>query len=263
MPDSNSIRNRNTGIRNTYRLSLKELKEILRDRRTILTLVAMPLLIYPLLSILLQKFYLTSAKTTNQLTYTYVLEPQFVDSNGKPLKGGDDEIPEIDDEKLVDDFIAQYINLGEAYAFPELAFPPEQLLKPLEDEGSIDPRFVGEFEHRYFEDNRIRLMEPDETLEELVESGKVDCGIRIFRAVRRPSRIEIVQLKSGVSAKAADYLRKRVDLTNAIMSRLQIARANAFWLGREYRTTSLNGTGDCHQNQNQLHQVFQCPAWCH
>lgn len=37
------------------RLCLKELREILRDRRTIITLVLMPLLVYPLLSILFNK----------------------------------------------------------------------------------------------------------------------------------------------------------------------------------------------------------------
>ena len=43
------------------RLVRKELFEILRDRRTILTLVAMPLLLYPLLSIAFQQFFLASA----------------------------------------------------------------------------------------------------------------------------------------------------------------------------------------------------------
>ena len=42
------------------RLVLKELREILRDRRTIITLVVMPLLIYPLLAIVFQRFLLTS-----------------------------------------------------------------------------------------------------------------------------------------------------------------------------------------------------------
>ena len=37
------------------RFCLKELREILRDRRTIVTLVLMPLLVYPLLSILFNK----------------------------------------------------------------------------------------------------------------------------------------------------------------------------------------------------------------
>lgn len=42
------------------RLVLKELREILRDRRTIITLVVMPLLIYPLLAVAFQRFLFTS-----------------------------------------------------------------------------------------------------------------------------------------------------------------------------------------------------------
>jgi sodium transport system permease protein len=42
------------------RLCLKEWRETLRDRRTIVTLVLMPLLVYPLLSIIFQRFLLTS-----------------------------------------------------------------------------------------------------------------------------------------------------------------------------------------------------------
>jgi ABC-2 type transport system permease protein/sodium transport system permease protein len=43
-----------------WRLVVKELREILRDRRTIITLVVMPILIYPLLAIVFQRFLLTS-----------------------------------------------------------------------------------------------------------------------------------------------------------------------------------------------------------
>ncbi len=42
------------------RLCVKELRESLRDRRTIITLVLMPLLVYPLLSLILQRVLLTS-----------------------------------------------------------------------------------------------------------------------------------------------------------------------------------------------------------
>jgi ABC-2 type transport system permease protein/sodium transport system permease protein len=42
------------------RLTLKELREILRDRRTIVTLVVMPLLLYPLLALVFQRFLITS-----------------------------------------------------------------------------------------------------------------------------------------------------------------------------------------------------------
>ncbi|MEO8271341.1 MAG: hypothetical protein ABI557_16585, partial [Aureliella sp.] len=45
------------------RLCLKELRESLRDRRTIVTLVLMPLLVYPLLSLVLNRVLLTGANT--------------------------------------------------------------------------------------------------------------------------------------------------------------------------------------------------------
>ena len=51
------------------RLVLKELREILRDRRTIITLVVMPLLIYPLLAIAFQRFLLTSLSVHEEASY--------------------------------------------------------------------------------------------------------------------------------------------------------------------------------------------------
>jgi len=50
------------------RLCRKELRETLRDRRTILTLVMMPLLLYPLLSMTLQRF-LFSARVGGETVY--------------------------------------------------------------------------------------------------------------------------------------------------------------------------------------------------
>ncbi|MEO8498154.1 MAG: ABC transporter permease subunit, partial [Planctomycetota bacterium] len=49
------------------RLCIKELREILRDRRTIVTLVFMPLLVYPLLSMAFQKFALSSLSSLSEV----------------------------------------------------------------------------------------------------------------------------------------------------------------------------------------------------
>ncbi len=57
-----------------YRLCLKELRESLRDRRTIVTLVLMPLLVYPLLSMILQRLLLTAATSTDVPTLSIGLE---------------------------------------------------------------------------------------------------------------------------------------------------------------------------------------------
>lgn len=51
------------------RLVVKELREILRDRRTIITLVVMPILIYPLLAVVFQRFLLTSISVHQEVEY--------------------------------------------------------------------------------------------------------------------------------------------------------------------------------------------------
>jgi ABC-2 type transport system permease protein/sodium transport system permease protein len=53
------------------RLALKELRETLRDRRTIITLVVMPLVLYPILALVFHRFLLTSL--TNQGDVEYVV----------------------------------------------------------------------------------------------------------------------------------------------------------------------------------------------
>lgn len=53
----------------TSRLAIKELREIMRDRRTIMTLVLMPLLVYPLLGVTVQKFLLSNLQQQKSLVY--------------------------------------------------------------------------------------------------------------------------------------------------------------------------------------------------
>ncbi len=60
------------------RLSLKELRETLRDRRTIITLVVMPLVLYPILALVFQRFLLTSL--TGMGTVEYVIGVDSVQS---------------------------------------------------------------------------------------------------------------------------------------------------------------------------------------
>lgn len=55
-----------SGLRRLARLARKELRETLRDRRTIITLVVMPVLVYPLLSIIFHQFLLSGTGATGQ-----------------------------------------------------------------------------------------------------------------------------------------------------------------------------------------------------
>lgn len=59
-----------------YRLCLKELRESLRDRRTIITLVLMPLLVYPLLSMILQRLLLSTATSPQTPTLRIGIEDE-------------------------------------------------------------------------------------------------------------------------------------------------------------------------------------------
>lgn len=52
-----------------FRMAQKELREILRDRRTIITLIGMPLLIYPLLGVAFQKLLVTQATSKSRTEY--------------------------------------------------------------------------------------------------------------------------------------------------------------------------------------------------
>ena len=67
-----------TGMRRMFRLAKKELIEILRDRRTIITLVMMPLLLYPLIGITVQKFLLTTLADAAKQTYRIGVEKNSV-----------------------------------------------------------------------------------------------------------------------------------------------------------------------------------------
>ncbi len=60
-----TVRRMHTG--RLWRLCLKELRETLRDRRTILTLIIMPLLTYPMLSILFQSFLMSTFSSSRAM----------------------------------------------------------------------------------------------------------------------------------------------------------------------------------------------------
>lgn len=62
--------------RRTWRLAVKELREILRDRRTVLTLVLMPLLVYPLLGVMMRKGLMSGLSQMQTLTAVVCLEDE-------------------------------------------------------------------------------------------------------------------------------------------------------------------------------------------
>ena len=58
------------------RLARKELRETLRDRRTIITLVLMPLLVYPILSLAFPQFLLSSLQQSTNVPLLIAAQSQ-------------------------------------------------------------------------------------------------------------------------------------------------------------------------------------------
>jgi sodium transport system permease protein len=64
-----AVRTRTDSLYRLARLTLKELRETLRDRRTIVTLVLMPLLVYPLLSMAFKQFLVAGVGATKPIEW--------------------------------------------------------------------------------------------------------------------------------------------------------------------------------------------------
>jgi len=67
---------RSSAVARLCRLALKELRETLRDRRTIITLVLMPVLVYPLLGVTFQKFFLAQFAVQEAQEYMVAFESE-------------------------------------------------------------------------------------------------------------------------------------------------------------------------------------------
>ena len=69
MNNSSERITKTSDVSRLYRLACKELVEILRDRRTIITLVLMPLLVYPLMGIVVQKLLIQTVASQDKIIY--------------------------------------------------------------------------------------------------------------------------------------------------------------------------------------------------
>ena len=143
-----------------WRLAYKELRETLRDRRTLLTLFLMPLIVYPILSLLLQSFFLSRLPTTaaedtedpdrlgaNEFAYVIVeqqilneedlqkLNQAFVDYNAARERSGANESNAGD---LSAEDLALQKNLFEKHSFSRFDPEQEQDIEEMLANGSAD-----------------------------------------------------------------------------------------------------------------------------
>ena len=211
-PPDQSKKSVRTGFRLT-RLAQKELKETLRDRRTIVTLVLMPLLVYPTLSLIFKTFLLSNAALFSvgdmpeiRVVYsgnTSKAEADFVFSKiGERIKFIDNKTSEqersllqLDDLNKEDDSnsIGSRLSVN-GMETEENGFPPWQLIRFQFIPWNANP-----------------------SLADYVEAGEADLGI-IFD-LNDPTRkrlgdFTIVSRQDQFSLAAADHMAEELEKAN-------------------------------------------------
>jgi sodium transport system permease protein len=190
------------------RLTLKELKETLRDRRTIITLVLMPLLIYPLLSVAFKKVLLTNLSASSEVVFLIAVESK--------------------EDKSI---LLGYLTLGESL------IKNSRNNSTNSQEASRDDSFESEQKNQSGRKIKI-LIRPDlepsmPDLEASVENRQADVGFRIIRTEPYPSGrmnlpaidCEVVFLeKSVMSERAVEFIESRLRAVNDIALDRQLKR---------------------------------------
>lgn len=180
----------------TFRFSgllKKELREILRDRRTIITLILMPVLVYPLLGLMLQKFFISQMANLGQIEYHIILPTE---TEGKLF------------EKV--------FNHGEQLLLLK------EYKEFLNSEKSKPEETLNEFKQQQ---PKVKILVVDQenkkqSIESLVRTGAVDAGVRFFPSQDQKKnspdnelggRFEIIYgSQSRHSRLAASYVEKRL-----------------------------------------------------
>lgn len=185
----------NTNTARVARLTLKELRETLRDRRTIITLILMPVLVYPLLSVAFQRLLLSSFRGGTTTTYVIGLTSD-------------------DDWNIVGGLIRQ----GEELLTEENT--RAESATPASDDGPLN--LVA---------NRPIIVEPlkVDDLEQAVAGRIVDLGVRVVAAEdeSQPPQLDLMYLpKFVLGVEAREYVERRLRAVNDEFLRERLRELN-------------------------------------
>src|SRR4029079_11294704 len=149
----------------------KELRETLRDRRTIITLVLMPLLVYPVLSLALRQFLVSSTAAAKQLPLRIFTKTE-------------------DEWRTLMKLLAQGDKLLEEHESTAASAPPGGGPMLGADLGASDLPLS---------ENDIFPLRPgtEDTLEDLLRKNDIDLGVRLLQpdaaaATRGQSQFQLI-----------------------------------------------------------------------
>ncbi|MCH7989317.1 MAG: ABC transporter permease, partial [Planctomycetes bacterium] len=231
---------RRRGMGRYLRLTLKELRETLRDRRTIITLVMMPLLIYPLLSVAFQKLLLTNLSTSSEIVFLFVVESK-------------------EDADILSDYLALGKSLIKNSRSESTNF--QDASQTAQSEREQENHSGNDFKILIRPDLKPRV--PD--LETSVKNLQADVGFRIIRKDEDYpfQRINLPDLpaidyemifaeKSVLSERAVDFIETRLRAVNDIALERRLKR-----MGIERRMTPIKANRKAipHQQESPMESL--------
>lgn len=174
-----------------WTLASKELRETLRDRRTLMTLLMMPIIVYPLLGLMFQGFFLPSISQTEArslFAIGFESESEF----------------ELFARSIPPGQLASMLDVVNPEISDDNSNSPESESKPLSSKWDLI----------------VRDPTKHETLESMVASGEVDVGVALLeQAPQKLSWTLIVRERSANSEQASASVKRSFNDQN-----LQIAK---------------------------------------
>lgn len=163
------------------KLCVKELREILRDRRTIITLVLMPILVYPLLAVIFQRIMVSMAPSVTETMDVFVGVESKYEGNQliNLLAQAQSDQPRADSETKAD-------NESQSPTLPKLPGVPT----PPQVESNVEFRFITKAEIREHY---------DESLQEALDFGRLHLVVQ-----SRPFQSPVSQASQSTIAATAN-----------------------------------------------------------
>lgn len=212
-----------------WRLATKELKETLRDRRTIVTLIAMPLIVYPILSIAFRTFLLNNlgSATAENITYNFAVKTELSPDEFQVVLGQWSELLKLAERtppgtSRPDQPPAASIAASDN---PQTPQPGEIApgLKGLAGQ-SADPKEVPLGEHKWG-----LIEQPDANFQDLLASGQVNAVLELKTSVSRQRQFSEIVIhvndNSALSRRSARWLQSQFDQINRVVLQALVRRA--------------------------------------
>ena len=219
----------------TWRLATKELKETLRDRRTIITLIAMPLLVYPLLSIAFRTFLLNNLNPPGEgkIVYAIAVKSPLSPEEFKATLGQWAQIVNFDTQNANEESKSGAASRPKVAISSEKEAPPSSNDEPTAEAAAeattnelkppADPEEAPLLEHKW-----AMVERPDATPKELLLAGQADLVLEVTNSSRRQRQTSDVVIhindESANSRRAGRWLQGQLDKVNRVVLQTTVQR---------------------------------------